>query len=116
VQNATVRATYQGISQTDTVSVSSNSIATVTTSAETVAVGARATITVTLSAAASQDLPIAISLQKAGVVSAPVQMVIPAGSISRTFEVTGLKQGVTNVYVRLLSQSLKSAKITVTNP
>jgi hypothetical protein len=116
VQNATVRATYQGMSQTDTVSVSSNSIATVTTSAETVAVGARATITVTLSAAASQDLPIAISLQKAGVVSAPVQMVIPAGSISRTFEVTGLTQGVTNVYVRLLSQGLKSAKITVTNP
>jgi len=116
VQNATVRATYQGMSQTDTVSVSSNSIATVTTSAETVAVGARATITVTLSAAASQDLPIAISLQKAGVVSAPVQLVIPAGSISRTFEVTGLTQGVTNVYVRLLSQGVKSAKITVTNP
>jgi hypothetical protein len=116
VQNATVRATYQGMSQTDTVSVSSNSIATVTTSAETVAVGARATITVTLSAAASQDLPIAISLQKASVASAPAQLVIPAGSTSGTFEVTGLTQGVTNVYVRLLSQGIKSVKITVTNP
>jgi hypothetical protein len=98
------------------VSVSYNIIATVTSSTASVTVGSRATITVTLNTATPQDLAIAISLQKAGVVSAPVQMVIPAGSISRTFEVTGLKQGVTNVYVRLLRQGIKSAKITVTNP
>ncbi len=116
VENATVRANYLGMVRTDTVSVSSNSIATVTTSTETVAVGARATITVTLSAAASQDLPIAISLQKASVASAPAQLVIPAGSSSGTFEVTGLAPGATSVYVRLLSQGVKSVKITVTNP
>jgi hypothetical protein len=116
VQNATVRATYQGISLTDSVSVSYNIIATVTSSTASVTVGSRATITVTLNTATPQNLPIAISLQKASVASAPAQLVIPAGSTSGTFEVTGLAPGVTNVYVRLLSQGTKSAKITVTNP
>ena len=116
VQNATVRATYLGLSQTDSVSVSSTYIATVTSSATSVSVGGTATVTVTLNAATPQDLPITISRQKARVVSAPVQLVIPAGSISGTFEVTGLAPGATNVYVRLLSQGTKSTKITVTNP
>ncbi len=116
VQNALVRATYLGASKTDTVSVVGLNIATVTSSSSTISVGRSATITVTLNAATPQDLAITISRQKAGVVSAPVQLVIPAGSISGTFEVTGLAPGATNVYVRLLSQGTKSAKITVTNP
>jgi hypothetical protein len=116
VLNVPVIATYRAVTSTDTVSVVALNIATVTSSSSNIGVGRTATITVTLNAVTPQNLPITISLQKAGVVSAPVQLVIPAGSSSGTFVVTGLALGVTNVYVRLLSQGTKSAKITVTNP
>lgn len=113
--NATVRATYLGITQSDMVSVFSVYVASVSSSTATLAVGGRATITVTLNSATPQDLPIVISIQKASVVTAPAQLVIPAGSSSGTFEITGLAPGITNVYARLLSQGVKSAKVTVTS-
>ena len=116
VLNVPVIATCRAVTTTDTVSVVALNIATVTSSLSSIGVGGTTTITVTLNAVTPQDLPITISLQKAGVVSAPVQLVIPAGSNSGSFQVTGLATGVTNVYVRLLSQGTKSAKITVINP
>jgi len=68
-----------------------------------------------LSAVTPQDLTIVVSQQTAGVVVIPAQIVIPAGSNSGTFTISGGKVGVSYVYVKLLNQGVRGVKITVTN-
>jgi len=115
VRNATITASYRGVSKTDFVSTVFLSISAVSSSRTTLAIGQSATVTVTLSAVSLQDLTIVVSQQTAGVVVIPAQIVIPAGSSSGTFTITGGKVGVSNVYVKLLNQGVRGVKITVTN-
>jgi hypothetical protein len=120
LQNRTIRATFQGSTKTDLVSVTYNAITTVTASASTIAVGQDSMVTVTLNAPIPLDgrLVVDVTSQKAGVLSIPSTRLtaISGGSSSVTFPVTGLKAGVTNLYVKILNHGVKSVKITVTNP
>lgn len=115
VRNATITASYRSLSKTDLVSTVSLSISAVSSSQTTLAIGQSATVTVTLSAVTPQDLTIVVSQQTAGVVVIPAQIVIPAGSTTGTFTITGGQVGVSNVYVKLLNQGVRGVKITVTN-
>lgn len=115
VRNATITASFRGVSKTDLVSTVSLTISAVSSSRTTLAIGKSATVTVTLSAVAPQDLTIVVSQQTVGVVVIPAQIVIPAGSSSGTFTISGGKVGVSNVYVKLLNQGVRGVKITVTN-
>jgi hypothetical protein len=115
VRNATITASYLGVSKTDLVSTVSLTISAISSSNTTLAIGQTATVTVTLSAVTPQDLTIVISQQTAGVVVIPAQIVIPAGSTSGNFTISGGKVGVSNVYGRLLNQGVRGVKITVTN-
>ncbi len=115
VRNATITASYLGLSKTDLVSTVSLGIASVTSSRTTLPIGQTATVTVTLSAVTPQDLAIVVTQQTAGVVLIPATIVIPAGSTTGTFTITGGQVGVSNVYVKLLNQGVRGVKITVTN-
>jgi hypothetical protein len=114
LQNATVTASYLGSTKTDLVSALYVHITSIVTSHGSIAIGADATITVTLNVPTPQDLTVTIFVQKPGVVSAPTQLVIPAGSTTGSFQVTGTSKGTTNVYGTLPGQGTKSAKIVVT--
>ena len=120
LQNGTIRATFQGSTKTDLVSVTYNAITTVTASASTITVGQDSMITVTLNAPIPLDarLVVDVTSQKAGVLSIPSTKftAISGGASSVTFPVTGLQPGVTNLYVKILNHGVKSVKITVTNP
>jgi hypothetical protein len=120
MQNGTIRATFQGSTKTDLVSVTYNAITTVTASASTITVGQDSLVTVTLNAPIplGARLVVDVTSQKAGVLSIPSTRLtaISGGSSSVTFPVTGLKAGVTNLYVKILNHGVKSVKITVTNP
>jgi hypothetical protein len=115
VRNATITGTYRGLSKSDLVSTVSLTISTVSSSNTTLAIGQTATVTVALNTATPQDVTIVISQQTTGVVVIPAQIVIPAGSASGNFTISGGKVGVSNVYGRLLNQGVKGVKITVTN-
>jgi len=120
IQNGTIRATFQGSTKTDLVSVTYNAITTVTASASTIAVGQDSMVTVTLNAPIplGARLVVDVTSQKAGVLSIPSTKLtaISGGTSSVTFPVTGLQPGVTNLYVKILNHGVKSVKITVTNP
>ncbi len=120
LQNGTIRATFQGSTKTDLVSVTYNAITAVTASASTITVGQDSMVTVTLNAPIplGARLVVDVTSQKAGVLSLPSTKLtgISGGSSSVTFPVTGLKAGVTNLYVKILNHGVRSVKITVTNP
>jgi hypothetical protein len=114
LHNATITASYLGSTKTDLFSALYVHITSIVTSHGSIAIGADATITVTLNVPTPQDLKVTIFVQKPGVVSAPTQLVIPAGSTTGSFQVTGTSKGTTNVYGTLPGQGTKSAKIVVT--
>ncbi len=117
LQNGTIRATFQGSTKTDLVSVTYNAITTVTASATSITVGQDSMVTVTLNAAVplGARLVVDVTSQKAGVLSLPSTRLtaISGGASSVTFPVTGLKAGVTNLYVKILNHGVKAVKITV---
>ncbi|CAN1497120.1 hypothetical protein MCEMSE15_00376 [Fimbriimonadaceae bacterium] len=116
VRDATVTATALGTTVRNTVSSVFIGISSMTVSNATVNVGQSTTVTVNLNAITPQPVTIVLTQQSNGIVSMPTEIVIPAGSSTGTFTVSGVARGATNVYGRILSQGLKGLKITVLNP
>jgi len=102
-----------GVTVSDTVSTVYIDVTSVTSSSSQIRNGTSATVMVNLNGVTPVAVTVSVRVQKLGVLSAPLSLMIPAGSSSATFQVNGIGRGVSNVYAELPGGGTKGAVIRV---
>lgn len=114
VVGAVIQASSSGgVTVSDTVSTVYIDVTSVSSSSSQIRIGTNATVTVNLNSVTPVAVTVSVRVQKSGVLSAPLSLMIPAGSSSATFQVSGIGRGVSNVYAQLPAGGTKSAVIRV---
>jgi hypothetical protein len=113
VTGARITGTLDTHSEGATLSVEATNLVSLTASSTSCPIGGNSTITVNLNRPAFADTTVQISIQKEGRVTYPATVVIPAGSSSATFQITGVTLGSTWIYGRLSGEGTRGVQVTV---